>query len=631
MVWNIQFQVAALTLAFVIAGMCLGQKRLNFAAERAFIKLLVFVIISIVLDISSVFMINYRSMVGDTVCSVVCKAYLLSICVVGCQSAWFSVAEIRHGFRKFWVDITAAPLLVETVLLFIFPVEIFCEDDSLYTYGIPVYAAYVFCALYILATLIMVIVLRNKINAKRKFAIYFWMICWLVVGAIQFFFNQYLLVSFSMSLACMYMYCKLENPEYHLDFATNVFNAKGFEMIMAEHLSRGEKKAIVTFKVGDLNMVNEIFGTHAVEKIILAISEFADGIPNSTLFRLEDSLFCLSVESREEAERALEQLIKRFSMPWQVSGITLEINVSLSYIEDISLFDSVDDLEEVVSYFAQESVKRTQGDILCVNEEELHSRQRNLEMQHALEWAFRNDGIEVYFQPIYNIAEGKFSGMEALTRLKDSKGELVYPLDFIEFAEKNGMILKLGEVIFRKVCEFLQRMRVEDFGIETVSVNLSVVQCMQEDMARVLKNIMGEYQIPPYRINFEITETAAVNSKRTIDHNMRDLISYGSSFSLDDYGSGYSNLAYVVELPLKMIKLDKMLVDSYFSSEKVKVATEYTIEMLHKLGMKIIVEGIENEEQYLAFKKLGVEYIQGYYFSKPLPKDRVLSYIQEWL
>lgn len=631
MVWNIQFQVAALTLAFVIAGMCLGQKRLNFAAERAFIKLLVYVIASIVLDISSVFMINYRSVVGDAACAIVCKVYLLSICVVGCQSAWFSVAEIRHKFKKFWVDITAAPLLVEAVLLVLFPVEIYCEEGRLYTYGIPVYATYGFCALYILATLIMVIILREKINAKRKFAIYFWMVCWLVIGTVQFFYNEYLLVSFSMALACMYMYCKLENPEYHLDFATNVFNAKGFEMIMAEHLFGKEHKSIVTFSVGDLKMVNEIFGTHAVEKIILAISEFADGIPNSTLFRLEDNLFCLSVESKEEAERALEQLIKRFSMPWQVSGITLEITVSLSYIEDISLFESVDDLEEVVSYFAQESVKKAPGEILCVNEEELHLRQHNLEMQHALEWAFRNDGIEVFYQPVYNIAEGRFSGMEALSRLKDSNGEIINPSDFIEFAEKNGMILKLGEIIFRKVCEFLQRMHVEEYGIETVSVNLSVVQCMQEDMARLLKNIMGEYQIPPYRINFEITETAAVNSKRTINRNMKDLISYGSSFSLDDYGSGYSNLAYVVELPLKRIKLDKLLVDSYFSSEKVKVATEYTIEMLHKLGMQIIVEGIENEEQYLAFKKLGVEYIQGFYFSKPLPKDRVLSYIQEWL
>lgn len=631
MVWNIQFQVAALLLAFVIAGMCLGQKRLNFAAERAFSKLLLFVIVSIVLDISSIFAINYRAVIGDTLCDIVCKVYLISVCIVGCQSAWFSVAEIRYKFRKFWVDITAAPLLIEIIVLIFFPINYKCGDGEIYFCGVPVYFTYGICVLYIVATSIMIVILRDKINAKRRGAIYFWMICWLLVACVEFFNNQFLITSFAMAIACVYMYCKLENPEYHLDFATNVFNAKGFEMIMNEHLIAHEPKSLITMEVGDMNMVNEIFGTHAVEKIIVAISEFADGIPNSTLFRLEDNLFCLSVDSSEEAERTIEQIIKRFSLPWTISGITLDISVSLSYIKSIEMFSNSDELVEIVSYFAQESLKRPTGEILSVNEEELHLRQRNLEMQHALEWAFRNDGIEVFYQPIYNIAEGKFSGMEALARMRDEKGNIIMPVDFIEFAEKNGMILKLGEIIFRKVCEFMQRMHVENYGIEVVEVNLSVVQCMQEDLSRILKNIIGEYQIPPYRINFEITETAAINSRRFIDRNMKDLIAYGAGFSLDDYGSGYSNLAYVVSLPLKMIKLDKLLVDSYFSSEKVKIATEYTIEMLHKLGMEIIVEGIETEEQYLAFKKLGVEFVQGYYFSKPLPKDKVLTYIQEWL
>lgn len=630
MVWNIEFQVAALLLTFVIAGMCLGQKRLNFAAERAFLKLLMYVIVSIVLDISSSFAIQYRNEIGDTLCEVINKLYLLSICIVACQSAWFAVAEIRYTFKKFWVNITAGPLVIEALVLSFFPYYRQIEG-GVYDYGVPIFVTYGVCALYIISNIIMIVLLRDKINTKRRSAIYFWMVTWFVFGGIQFFTERIVLVSFAMAIACVYMYCKLENPEYHLDFATNVFNAKGFEMIMNEHLSAREHKSLITMEVGDMGMVNEIFGAHAVEKVIVAISEFADGIPNSTLFRLEDNLFCLSIDSSEEAERAIEQIIKRFSLPWVIGGITLDISVSLSYIKSIDMFANSDELVEIVSYFAQESLKRPTGEILAVNEEELHLRQRNLEMQHALEWAFRNDGIEVFYQPIYNIAEGRFSGMEALARMKDEKGNIVMPVDFIEFAERNGMVLKLGEIIFRKVCEFMQRMHVEDYGIDIVEVNLSVVQCMQEDLSRMLKNIMGEYQIPPYRINFEITETAAINSKRTIDRNMKDLIAYGSGFSLDDYGSGYSNLAYVVSLPLKMIKLDKMLVDSYFTSEKVKIATEYTIEMLHKLGMQIIVEGIENEEQYLAFKKLGVEYIQGYYFSKPLSKDNVLSYIKEWL
>ncbi len=631
MVWNIQFQFAALVLAFVVAGMCLGQRRLNFAAERAFTKLLFYVILCIVLDILSVFAINYQDKIGPLLTEIACKVYLLSITVVGCLSAWFSVAEIRYSFKKFWVDITAAPLVVEIIVLFTTPIKIHVGDGQLYTYGIPVLVTYLFTALYLLSTLVMVVLLREKINIKRRYAIYFWMTVWLVVGVVQFLNNQLLLASFAMSLGCTYMYCKLENPEYHLDFATNVFNRKGFEMIMAEHIEYGEKLPVVSFEVGDMNMINEIFGAHAVEKIIRSISEFADKIPNSTLFRLEDNLFCLSLEKPEDAENALEQIIKRFELPWSIGGVSVEITVYLSYIEDISAFRMVDDLEEVVHYFARESTKRNPGEILCVNEAEIQARQRNLDMQHALEWAFRNDGIEVYYQPIYNIKDGKFSALEALVRIRDDKGSVVLPQEFIEFSERNGMILRLGETIFRKVCEFIQRMHVDEYGIEYIEVNLSVVQCMQDDMARILKNIMGEYQIPPYRINFEITETAAASSRKIVERNMKELLEYGCTFSLDDYGSGYSNLTYVVNLPLKIIKIDKLITDSYLTSSKVKTATEYTIEMLHKLGMEIVVEGVDTEEKYLAFKKLGVEYIQGFYFSKPIPKDKVLNYIQEWL
>jgi EAL domain-containing protein (putative c-di-GMP-specific phosphodiesterase class I) len=154
---------------------------------------------------------------------------------------------------------------------------------------------------------------------------------------------------------------------------------------------------------------------------------------------------------------------------------------------------------------------------------------------------------------------------------------------------------------------------------------------MQDDLAKTYMEIMSEYNVPPHRINLEITETAAVNSKTTLKENMNSLLAYGNTFSLDDYGTGYSNLIYIIQMPLHIIKIDRTLALSYMESLKAKTATEYTVEMAHALGLKIVVEGIETEEQYLAFKKLGVEYIQGYYFSKPLSKERVLSFVQEWL
>jgi EAL domain-containing protein (putative c-di-GMP-specific phosphodiesterase class I) len=631
MVWNLQFQFAGFILMLLVAGMCLAQRRLNFAAERAFIKLLLAVTVSILFDILSIFAINYRDTIGPVACEIVCKSYLFTIVVVACQSSLFSSAEIRHGFSRFLMNLTYLPLLAEVIVFALFPVKIHVSEGELYTYGVPVMVTYGLCALYLISTLIMVVILRHDINDKSKASIYFWMICWLAAAGIQFLNNQLLIVSFAMSLACVYMYCKLENPEYHLDFATNVFNSKGFSVIMTEHVKSRSKIAIISFVITDAGRVIDIFGSKAIEAIISDISEFMDSIPGVTLFRLEDNLFCVAVESGERAETVLETISKRFTIPWAVRDAQIEVNAAFSYIPDMSRFIDEEELEEVIHYFAKASTKRLPGDILFVNDEELQGRENNIRLKQALEWAFTHDGVEVYYQPIYDIKEGRFNSMEALARVHDEDGNFIMPSDFIVFAEKNGLVLKLGEIVFRKVCDFIRRMHVEEYGIDYIEVNLSVVQCMQDDMARSLKNIMGEYQVPPYRINFEITETALSSSRITMDRNMTELINYGSGFSLDDYGSGYSNLSYVINLPLNIIKLDKQMVDDYFSSEKVKIATEHTIDMIHKLGMKVVVEGIETEEQYLAFKALGVEYVQGYYFSRPLTGSAVLTYIQEWL
>ncbi|MBP5660174.1 MAG: diguanylate cyclase, partial [Lachnospiraceae bacterium] len=320
MVWNVHFQFAALTIAIVVAVMCFGQKRLNFAAERAFTKLLFGVVVSIILDISSIFAINYRDVIGMNVTQIVCKFYLLSITMVACLAAWFSVAEIRYSFKRFWINATAVPLVIEIIVLLFAPVKIFAEGNAIYTYGIPVLVTYAFCTLYIVSTFIMILLLREKINVKRRYAIYFWMLAWLVAALIQFINNELLVVSLAMAIGCMYMYCKLENPEYHLDFATNVFNRKGFEMIMSEHIKYKEKKALISLLVRDMNMVNEVFGTHAVETVILAISKFADNIPDSTLFRLEDNLFCIALDKPGDSEKALEYIIKRFELPWNIEN-----------------------------------------------------------------------------------------------------------------------------------------------------------------------------------------------------------------------------------------------------------------------------------------------------------------------
>jgi EAL domain-containing protein (putative c-di-GMP-specific phosphodiesterase class I) len=153
---------------------------------------------------------------------------------------------------------------------------------------------------------------------------------------------------------------------------------------------------------------------------------------------------------------------------------------------------------------------------------------------------------------------------------------------------------------------------------------------MQETLAGELMAIMDKYEIDPKFINFEITETAMVTSKDVLLDNMLKLIEKSSNFYLDDYGIGYSNLNYIIGLPLHAIKLDKSIVWAAFNSEKGNITLEFVVRMIKHLNMQIVAEGIENQEQLEKMKELDVDFVQGYYFSRPVDSKNFIKFMFEY-
>ncbi|HKM34741.1 MAG TPA: EAL domain-containing protein [Lachnospiraceae bacterium] len=266
-----------------------------------------------------------------------------------------------------------------------------------------------------------------------------------------------------------------------------------------------------------------------------------------------------------------------------------------------------------------------------INAQIIAERNQRKETEKVLKWAVEHDAVQVYYQPIYSIERGKIQALEALARIVDEDGRLFMPDSFIPIAEENGMILELGNSVLAKTCDFMNQEKLSSLGIEYVDVNLSVVQCMQKNLADVFLDIMAERGILPPQINLEITETAVLHSEKSLLDNMKKLIKTGTTFSLDDYGTGYSNLSYVVNLPVKTIKFDKKMVMSYFSNHKSSIVMRHEVAMLHELGLSIVAEGVENKEQYSAMKELGIDYIQGYYFSKPVSSNQIVRFLKEWM
>ena len=223
---------------------------------------------------------------------------------------------------------------------------------------------------------------------------------------------------------------------------------------------------------------------------------------------------------------------------------------------------------------------------------------------------------------------------EALCRLIDDEFGYIPPDEFIPVAERNGSILEIGRIVFEEACRFYQEGRLRQLGIEYIEVNLSVVQCMSRELEKVFDNVLSKYSIDASRINLEITESATAENQELLFDTIETLKQRGFNFSLDDYGTGYSNIAYMYEMPFSIIKIDKSILwkalhpTSGTGSKNAVIYLENTIRMLKAMDYKILVEGVETMEQKLLLEELGVDYMQGFYFSKPVRKDVFTDYVK---
>ena len=198
-------------------------------------------------------------------------------------------------------------------------------------------------------------------------------------------------------------------------------------------------------------------------------------------------------------------------------------------------------------------------------------------------------------------------------------------------ATKNKIKKPLGEQIFEKCCSFIVEQLVPhpELGIMTIHVNLSVVQCMQQDMADRLIQIIDRYQVPPGMLNLELTERMTLNDTELMHAHMQKLGSRGVRFSLDDYGTGSSNCAYLIDYDFPMVKFDKTMIDSYFESKTANLLLSNEFRTLKNLGISIVAEGVETAEQVEKLEETDMNYLQGYFFAKPAPADEFIALVKK--
>jgi EAL domain-containing protein (putative c-di-GMP-specific phosphodiesterase class I) len=228
----------------------------------------------------------------------------------------------------------------------------------------------------------------------------------------------------------------------------------------------------------------------------------------------------------------------------------------------------------------------------------------------------------VHYQPVVEIASRRLVALEALVRWQHPKRGSVPPSEFIPVAEESGLIVGLGEMVLRSVCEQLVRWGQERVPVARVAVNLSPVQLEHQGIADSIRDILRETGAQPHHLALELTESTLMKNAKTHADALQGLRDDGVHIHIDDFGTGYSSLSYLKQLPLDTLKIDRSFISQLETSGVDETIVGTILTLARGLGLHVVAEGVETPAQLQVLGRHGCEFAQGFYFSRPLPADK---------
>ncbi|MGN0807658.1 MAG: putative bifunctional diguanylate cyclase/phosphodiesterase [Candidatus Coproplasma sp.] len=481
---------------------------------------------------------------------------------------------------------------------------------------------------------VLVIVNHKKLNRTQRINVYLfssvnafaniWQIL-LIFGVLAI---QIQLVSFALSVAVLLAYVTLQRPEDELDPVSGMFNTRTHLYRTNERLRSGKPFVAFVFELSNMAIVNTTFGIKGGNEVMKQMADRIRGIlpKKLLLFRLNGARFAINFNDEHEYKDFEPKFKSVFEEPVEINETKIRVAYTGCIIAMPTVTDQVSDLEEILKYYR--STSKASDRVMVADVEAVEKSRRRERVEYAIQSALKNRGFEVYYQPIYSVADKHISSCEALIRLIDAEIGFIGPDEFIPIAEETGKIVEIGHFVIEEVCRFIKEECPQNYGIEFIDVNLSVIQCMHPEITEDINKILTDYDVPRDMVNLEVTETASAKSYTLLQSRLRELHRSGFTISLDDFGSGFSSVEYLINFPFDIVKLDKALVWAYMSTPKYEPILKHYMPMLHGLGLKIVAEGVETKEMLEALEELGCDYIQGYYFSRPIPKAKFVEYIK---
>lgn len=420
----------------------------------------------------------------------------------------------------------------------------------------------------------------------------------------------------------------------YFDDLTGIYTKTKFMMEGERILLQSTDYTMVVFDITNFKMVNELFGYRSGDKFLKHIAQCMTHHLNDDELYYRDSADCFGMflheQDREVILERLEQLfleIRTYHIhPLQHFYIHCDCGIKIMNAQD-----AMYPIEMIISRSMMALKKCKQEGIswYCIYDDQLYEKiQHYTQIEARMEKALKEEEFEVYLQPKYDLKCKQITGVEALVRW-NMDGNIIYPDEFVPLFEENGFITELDMYILDKACTFMDEWMEKGYPVKQINVNQSRLLFYRSNYLDELDYILKRHKVSAASIVLEVTESVALKNMEVLVETLNALHNKGFQVSMDDFGSGYSSLNLLQTLHFDELKLDRVFIKYHHEDhEKQKAIIQKVVELSKELHMRTVAEGVETKEQLAFLEEIGCDIVQGFYFSKPVPKaefDRILD------
>lgn len=404
------------------------------------------------------------------------------------------------------------------------------------------------------------------------------------------------------------------------DRLTGLYSKEFFYQLIRDALMRSPegKYDIICSDIENFKLVNDVFGAPAGDHLLRGIAKmYEDAIEGKGICgRLTSDQFVCMVEHREDyRDEMFQEANEKVNELMEAGSIVMKWGIYTVEDRELSAEQMCDR-----ALLASRSIKGQYGKYFAFYDDKLRSRLlHDQNITDSMEDALAEDQFQVYFQPKYRIVDGSLAGAEALVRWEHPEWGIQSPANFIPLFEKNGFITKMDQYVWEKTCGILRKWKDKGYPEIPVSVNVSRADIYTEDLSDILQRIMQKYELEPSRLHLEITESAYTETPSQIIEAVSHLRKLGFVIEMDDFGSGYSSLNMLNNMPIDILKLDMKFIQSETAKPVSQGILKFIISLARWMNLSVVAEGVETKEQLDRLRDIGCDYVQGYYFAKPMP------------